>query len=605
MSHITRNLAASFAVAMTGSLLTAPALSQSWTSSHPAQPGWSIRYAASVAEQGGQNQIFLFGGTAGVSALNQVWRYHRTDGWFVMGNMPGARYDGTAVTVEVGGQDYVHLLGGGAGLDSASTTNWRYDPATDSWDTATFAPMPVAKGKMEAVTAPNGKVYVFGGKDSSGAVAYDSMHIYDPVANTWSAGPTMPRARWNFAALKDCDGYIYLYGGRDTSSWVHAEIDCFDTNTNSWLIENPHENQPFPDMLTPRTDIAGALGRDGRHYLTGGNTLGPVAEPTVESYDPYDNEWNTEASLLESRNQHRAVGLGSRIWVLGGYRKIWPTSNKLESFGALPIHGPCSDDVGTLPPPIFSTTLAAAVPLEHTTAWVGGEILPATDHWYSCAAEPNVLTFVDIRVTGDDDLGASVYNGQGILLSQNSASKGILLDPTQHQTQTFFVKLTKGNNLGSSGYDLYVSSSNDPQPIGQVYCHAATPNSSGERSGIRALGLTKAEANSIELQVTSLPTDSFGYFLVAPEAGTIVNPGGSHGTLCLTGFQIGRYAGNVLNAGQSGRVGLQIDLTSIPGSPAVAGAPGDLWYFTYWHRDVDPVAGVTSNFADGICIELR
>ncbi|MGK0480554.1 MAG: hypothetical protein ACJAQ3_000518, partial [Planctomycetota bacterium] len=40
-------------------------------------------------------------------------------------------------------------------------------------------------------------------------------------------------------------------------------------------------------------------------------------------------------------------------------------------------------------------------------------------------------------------------------------------------------------------------------------------------------------------------------------------------------------------------------------SPASAGAPGDVWYFTYWHRDADPIAGATSNFSDGVCVELR
>ena len=604
MSISTRNLAASAAVTVAGSLFVSSAFSQSWVSSHPVQPGWSIRYSAAVAEQGGQNQIFLFGGISGLSSLDDVWRFHRTDGWSVMGDMPGARHDGAAATVEVGGQDYVHLLGGGVGATSVTTTNWRYDPGADSWDTASFAPMPVAKRDMEAVTAPNGKIYVFGGKNASGSVAYDSMHIYDPVANVWTNGPTMPRARWDFAALKDCDGYIYLYGGRDNSSWAHAEVDCFDTNTDTWLPLNPHTVTPCANMLTPRTDVAGALGRNGRHYLTGGNTLSPVAEPTVESYNPYLNTWSTEASLLESRNAHRAVGLGSRVWVLGGYRKIWPTSNKLESFGALGSYGPCSDDVAVLPPPIISTTYADAVPLEFSTAVIGGGINPVTDHWFKCAAEPDVLTFIDIQVTGDDDLGASVYDDHGTLLSENSASKGVLLDPNGIQTQEFYIKISKGDNLGSSGYDLYVSSSNDPQPVGQVYCHAATPNSSGERSGIRALGLASTEANSIELQVASLPVNSYGYFLVSPEAGTL-NPGGSQGTLCLSGFQIGRYAGDVLNAGQSGKVRLNIDLTSIPGSPAVAGAPGDVWYFTYWNRDADPVVGATSNFSDGICIELR
>ncbi|MFT5733249.1 MAG: hypothetical protein ACJA2W_002284 [Planctomycetota bacterium] len=603
MSNTTRTLAASLAATLTGSLLVAPALSQTWTSSHPDQPGWTIRYAASVAEQASDNQIFLFGGIDGLSAQDHVWRYHRTNGWFVMGDMPGARYDAVAATVEIASQDYVHLLGGGVGGTGATTSNWRYDPGTDTWDTATFAPMPVAKAHMEAVTAPDGQIYVFGGNSADGGTVYDSMHVFNPMTNTWSAGPSMPRARSHFAALKDCDGYIYLYGG-DIGPLTHAEIDCFDTVSGMWLTVNPHTGGPFPDMITPRSSVAGALGRDGRHYITGGNDLGPVAVPTVESFHPYSNTWSTEPSLLESRNGHRAVGLGSRVWVAGGYRKIWPTTNQIESLGSLPAYGPCGDDVAILPPPVFSNTQANAAPLDFTSTWIGGTIEPGIQHWFTCEAAADILTFIDIDVA-NGDLDVSVYDDQNNLLSENSASKGVLLDPRGLSTQAFYIRMSRGHGIGSSGYDLYISSSNDPQPIGEVYCHAATPNSSGERSGIRALGLANAAANSIELQVASLPAMSFGYFLVAPEAGTIANPGGSQGTLCLTGFQIGRYAGNVLNAGQTGEVALHIDLTSIPGSPASAGAPGDVWYFTYWHRDADPIAGATSNFSDGVCVELR
>ncbi len=603
MTIRTASLIAPAAATLAASLLSTSAFSQTWTSSHPDQPSWPIRYAASVAEQGGQNQIFLFGGTESLTSQPLVWRYHRTNGWFVMGNMPGGRHDMAAATVELGGQDYVYLLGGGAGATSAMNTNWRYDVAADTWDTATFAPMPVEKTSMEAVAAPNGNIYVFGGHDADGGTTYDSMHIYNPLTNTWSAGPTMPRARRNFAALKDCDGFIYLYGG-NAGSTIHAEIDCFDTTSGTWLATNPHGGA-FPNMPTPRTNVAGALGRNGRHYITGGNTLGPVPVPTVESFDPYNNVWSSEAGLLESRNAHRAVGLGSRIWVPGGFRKIWTTTRKLESFGALGNYGPCGDDVAPLPPPVIGATPADAAPLDFLSTWTGGTIDPDSDHWFTLAADPNIVTFVDVNVSGDDDLGATVYDDQLNEISQNSASKGILLDPSGIQTQAFYIKITRGHGIGSSGYDLYCSSTNDPQPIGQVYCHGATPNSSGDPSGIRALGLASAEANSIQLQVASLPQQTFGYFLVSPEAGTIANPGGSQGTLCLSGFQIGRYAGDILNAGDSGRVALDIDVTTIPGTPASAGAPGDVWYFTYWHRDSDSAGGATSNFSDGICIELR
>lgn len=597
MKHVPRTLA--FLA------LTAPAFTQTWTSSHPAQPGWTIRYAATVAEQAGDNQIFQFGGTNGTSSMNLAWRFHRTYGWTVLGNMPSGRHDAVATTVEVGGQDFVHLMGGGVGATSATTTNWRYDPATDSWDTSTYAPMPVAKTGMEAVTAPNGLVYVFGGRNASGSVTYDSMHIYDPVADTWLAGPTMPRARREFAAIKDCDGYIYLYGGSDSPT-PHAEVDCFDTVSNVWLTINPHTGTAFADMLTPRFDVAGALGRDGRHYLMGGNVASPVAVPTVESYDPYTNTWSVEASMLESRNQHRVVGLGSRVWALGGYRKIWPTTKQLDSLGPLSYYAPCANDVAPGPPPIISHTFADAVAVEFTTSITDVVIDPVHEHFFTCQLAPNVKTFFDVQTgAAPNGLQIRMYDQNRALIFEGPARDGLLIDSANLQGQFVYVTVANVSGIGSSAYDLAVSSSNEPQAIGQVYCTAAVPNSTGDPSGIRAEGLASAAANSIRLTVASLPRQSYGYFLVAPEAGLIVNPGGSTGNLCLTGFSIGRYAGNILNSGQDGQVVLDIDTTNIPGNPPSVGQPGDTWYFTYWHRDADPVAGLTSNFSDGVCIELR
>lgn len=593
--------------ALTLVALAAPASAsaQSWTNSHPAAPGWSIRYSAAVAEESGQNQIFQFGGTEGLSSSASVWRYHRTNGWFVMNNMPGGRHDTAATKVEIAGMDYVHLIGGGVGGTAVTTTNWRYDPSADSWDTTSYAPMPVAKANMEAVTAPNGLIYVFGGNNASGSATYSSMHIYDPIANVWSSGPTMPRARRNFAAIKDCDGYIYLYGGSANSLPI-AEVDCFDTVSNAWVANNPHTGGALPNMLTPRDNVAGALGRNGRHYVTGGNIASPVAVPMVEAFNPYTNVWTSEPSMLESRNAHRVVGLGSRVWVLGGYRKIWPTTNKLESFGALGLLGPCTDDVGLLPPPIYGQNFATAVALDFASTFTGGVIRPGESHYFSCEVSQGVKTFIDID-TGEQQhpLTASVFNNVQELVFEGPADRGVLLDLPGVTDAIYTIVLSNGHGIGSSGYDLYVSSTNDARPIGEVYCTAAVPNSTGDPSGIRAVGLASAEANSVQLQVVSLPPQNFGFFLVAPEAGRIVSPGGSAGILCLTGFQIGRYDGNILNSGANGEVQLNIDTGNIAGNPSFAVQPGQRLYFTYWHRDVDPVSGATSNFSDGVCIDFR
>src|SRR5262249_22872107 len=70
---------------------------------------------------------------------------------------------------------------------------------------------------------------------------------------------------------------------------------------------------------------------NGKIYVTGGaNSLSGVNEngihparphnvvATVEEYDPAANTWKTVRPLLLARNHHATVGVGDKIYVIGG-----------------------------------------------------------------------------------------------------------------------------------------------------------------------------------------------------------------------------------------------------------------------------------------------
>ena len=136
--------------------------------------------------------------------------------------------------------------------------------------------------------------------------------------------------------------------------------------------------------------------------------------------------------------------------------------------------------------------------------------------------------------------------------------------------------------------------------VGTAYCQANV-NSTGVTGVLSASGSAVVSANDLTLEASSLPNNSFGFFLVGRDGGFIANPGGSAGNLCLGG-SIGRYVGpgQIKNAGASGTFSLLIDLTQVPqptGFAAIAG--GQTWRFQTWHRDA--VGGtVTSNFTHGL-----
>jgi hypothetical protein len=144
-----------------------------------------------------------------------------------------------------------------------------------------------------------------------------------------------------------------------------------------------------------------------------------------------------------------------------------------------------------------------------------------------------------------------------------------------------------------------VMCSSGPIAPGTNYC-TANANSTGVAASMSASGSNSASANDLVLEANDLPINSFGFFLTSQTQGSVANPGGSQGNLCLGGA-IGRYVGpgQIQNSGAGGQITLAIDNTQIPQPTGfVAVAAGETWNFQAWHRDA--VGGsATSNFTDG------
>ena len=152
--------------------------------------------------------------------------------------------------------------------------------------------------------------------------------------------------------------------------------------------------------------------------------------------------------------------------------------------------------------------------------------------------------------------------------------------------------------LGGSAYLVNMAGC-----LGEFYC-ATTVNSTGSEGIAELVGSTLVEANTLSFDVSSLPTNAFGYLLVSTDPGFTMFPGGSVGNLCLSGA-IGRYVSALFNTGATGTASTTIDLTALP-SPTgpFAASAGDELYFQAWHRD--SVAGqATSNFSQAVRVQLH
>lgn len=90
-----------------------------------------------------------------------------------------------------------------------------YHPSSNTW-TQGFTAMPTRRFSFGYVRGWNGYFYAIGGSDvytMQAAPRFSSVDIYDPVADRWHAGPSLPVGLRECAAGIDDQGVIYVFGG--------------------------------------------------------------------------------------------------------------------------------------------------------------------------------------------------------------------------------------------------------------------------------------------------------------------------------------------------------------------------------------------------------
>jgi len=159
-----------------------------------------------------------------------------------------------------------------------------YDPAANTFLAPDPAAMTVAREDAAAALLPNGKVLIAGGRDASGT-ALASTEIYDPSANSFSAGPSMGTARTNARAILLPNGKVLIAGGLGNGSVVLASTELYDPAANSFTIPNSAA------MKTGRYFAAATLLPNGMVLIAGG--YGGVGTNPLISTELYDAASNT------------------------------------------------------------------------------------------------------------------------------------------------------------------------------------------------------------------------------------------------------------------------------------------------------------------------
>jgi len=258
--------------------------------------------------------------------------------WRYAASMKGPRADHKAVGLADGG---VLVIGGNAGPGTSAEV---YDPSRDEW--IAVDDLLVTRSQFAAVRLADGRVLVTGGFVSNGPYDVSNLgnaEIFDPKLRTWRAVASM-NGRTSPSAAVLADGRVLVAGGDYIVDFNYdtplPTVDLFDPVHESWAAG--------PPLNLPRDGGAAVPMPDGGALVLGGDfdssaTTGGSLAYYAERYDPRANAWRAAAG--ESRGYDltdvdTATALGSgEVLALGS-----PASNRQPStFTRAQIYNPVAD----------------------------------------------------------------------------------------------------------------------------------------------------------------------------------------------------------------------------------------------------------------------
>lgn len=244
-----------------------------WTAA-PAMSAPRFAHTATLLDNG---KVLVTAGSTGYADLTSAQLYDpATNTWSAASAVSTRRHSHTATLLSDGRV----LVTGGFTDNGVNAIAEIYDPAANTWSVA--APMSRPRTVHTATRLSNGKVLVAGGNTVN---ANESAEVYDPVADTWSAAPPMNTVRYLHTATLLSNGTVLVTGGGtvlDGEPVTARSTEVYDPVANTWSAG--------PDMGIARSRHAATLLGDGRVLVTGGETNGlePYTSDVTASAELYD-----------------------------------------------------------------------------------------------------------------------------------------------------------------------------------------------------------------------------------------------------------------------------------------------------------------------------
>jgi N-acetylneuraminic acid mutarotase len=241
--------------------------------------------------------VYSFGGIVNNVAIANAYKYTpATNTWTPIASLPAPRgwfsgaSDGT----------YIYLLGGVDQTFNTTATLWRYDPATNTYNTS--LPSYTIPTYFHASAYLNGKIYRIAGA----AIGTDfHVEVYDIATNTWSMAANYPFANHNLMAVA-LGSYIYAGGGNASPDKTYR----YDPSTNTW------DDAAIADFPAGRSSAASGA-YNGRWLLAGGD-VNFATSNSVIAWDPATNTWNNLPNMGQARDNLEGATAGQSFYAVAG-----------------------------------------------------------------------------------------------------------------------------------------------------------------------------------------------------------------------------------------------------------------------------------------------
>jgi DNA-binding CsgD family transcriptional regulator len=204
-----------------------------------------------------------------------------------------------------------------------------YDLGASRWLSGAPLPEPLAN---PAVTAVDGRIVLAGGSINDPNVAQtvtvsDDLYVYDPVADAWQPGGSLPRPLAG-AVLVTVDDALYLIGGWDGSA-MHDEI--WRLPISALGAATADDWRVLTRLQTPAAFL-GATAMDGELVVAGGYD-GRRELASAAAFDLAEGRWRELPAMTTPRSGHALIFDGVAVQAVGGGWTRTVTAN--ERYDAL------------------------------------------------------------------------------------------------------------------------------------------------------------------------------------------------------------------------------------------------------------------------------